>query len=59
MGDVLIYHPGTGAQVQVPEEAVYHYRQSGWLLQSEWEANQAQAAAAAAKAAKPAKSEDK
>jgi len=57
----VIYHPETQATVVVPPEAVPHYRLSGWLLLSEWEANQAQAAEAeaAAKQAKPSKSEEK
>jgi len=46
MSDVLAYHPETGATVVVGEEAMYHLRQSGWLLASEHEANQAAAAAA-------------
>jgi hypothetical protein len=61
MSDVLIVHPPTGNTAVVPEEAVHHYRRSGWLLQSEHDENQAQAAAAAAKAPKAkaaAKSED-
>jgi len=59
MTDVLAYHPETGATVVVGEEAMYHLRQSGWLLASEHEANQAaaeQAAAPSAKTAKTAKS---
>ena len=54
MSDVLIYHPGTGAQVAVPEEAMPHYRLSGWLLQSEYDANQAAAAEPAKSSKKPA-----
>lgn len=49
MSDVLIYHPGTQAQIAVHEEAVPHYRRSGWLLQSEHDENQAAAQAAQAK----------
>ena len=55
MGDVYIYHPGTGATVAVPEEALPHHRQSGWLLSSEHTANEAQAAETEAKQAKAAK----
>ena len=44
MSDVVAYHPGTEAQVQVPEESMPHLRASGWLLLSEHLANQAQAA---------------
>jgi hypothetical protein len=59
MSDVLIYHPGTQATATVPDDAVHHYRRSGWLLASEHEDNQAQAAKVAAKAAKTAaKSEE-
>lgn len=55
MADTFIYHPGTDATVPVPEESVWHYRQAGWLLRSEWDEQQAQAAkrdAAEAEAAK-------
>ena len=52
MSDVVIYHPGTEAQVAVPEESLPHYRQSGWLLLSEHQANEAQRAEREA-AAKP------
>ena len=41
MSDVTIYHPGTGQRASVPEEAVWHHRQSGWLLLSEHEQNEA------------------
>lgn len=61
MSDVLIYHPETGHQVRVPEQAMPHYRLSGWLLQSEHDANQAalEAQAASSKSAAPAESEEK
>ena len=52
MSEVRAYHPGTGGEAIVDEEAMSHLRRSGWLLTSEWEANQA--AAAEAEAAKPA-----
>ena len=54
MSDVVIYHPGTEAQVAVPEESLPHYRQSGWLLLSEHQENEAAAEreAAASKAVK-------
>jgi hypothetical protein len=35
---VSIYHPGLDRHTTVPEVAVPHYRRSGWLLSSEWEA---------------------
>ena len=41
MSDVVIYHPGTGAQASVPAEGLPHYRQSGWLLLDEHNANEA------------------
>ncbi len=44
MSDVVAYHPGTEAQVPVPEESMYHLRASGWLLWDEHLANQAAAA---------------
>lgn len=37
MADVQIYHPSTEGVADVPEEAVWHYRQSGWVLLSEWQ----------------------
>jgi hypothetical protein len=55
MSDVVIYHPGTAGQAAVPEESLPHYRQSGWLLLSEHNANEATRAeqeAAASKASK-------
>ena len=55
MSDVVIYHPGTGGQVAVPEEGLPHYRAAGWLLLSEHQENEAQRAereAAASKAVK-------
>jgi hypothetical protein len=42
MSDVVIYHPGTDATTAVPEEGLPHYRQSGWLLLSEHQANEAE-----------------
>jgi hypothetical protein len=55
VSDVVIYHPGTGGQAAVPEEGLPHYRQSGWLLLSEHQENEAareQREAAASKASK-------
>ncbi len=55
MSDVTIYHPGTELRVAVPEEALPHYRASGWLLLSEHQENEAareQREAAASKASK-------
>ena len=49
MSDVVIYHPGTGAQVTVHEEALPQLRRSGWLLLSEHQENQAAAESAASK----------
>ena len=49
MSDVAIYHPGTGGQASVPEEAVWHYRQAGLLLLSEHQDNEAAREAAASK----------
>jgi hypothetical protein len=46
-----MYHPETQATITVHPAAVPQYRQSGWLLRSEWEANQAAAADAAVDAA--------
>jgi hypothetical protein len=58
-----IYHPGTQGRVMVAEESVWHYRQSGWILYSEWleaqaeqAAREAEQAAAAEKAEKAARS---
>jgi hypothetical protein len=59
MSEVRAVHPGTGGEALVDEEAMFHLRQSGWLLASEHEANQAAAAEAEAKSAKGSKSEDK
>lgn len=59
MSDVRAYHPDTGGEALVPQEAMHHLRQSGWLLASEHEANQAAAEAAAVKGkAKTAKSDE-
>ena len=41
MSDVIIYHPGTEGRVSVPEEALPHYRRSGWRLLSEHQENEA------------------
>lgn len=35
---VSVYHPELDRHSIVPESAVPHYRRSGWLLSSEWEA---------------------
>jgi hypothetical protein len=51
---VLAYHPETGAEVVVDDEAMVHLRGSGWLLSSEHQENVAAAEAAAAKPDKPA-----
>lgn len=59
MPDVEICHPGTGGTALVPDGAVSHYRQSGWLLRSEHEANQAAAEEAAAAAEKTTKKDAK
>ena len=40
-----MYHPGIEQHAVVAPEAVAQYRQSGWLLASEHEANQADEAA--------------
>lgn len=53
MSDVVIYHPATGQQAAVPEEGMPHYRQSGWLLLSEHQQNEAEAAEREAAASKP------
>lgn len=50
MSDVLIYHPVTGAQSAVPEESVPHHRRAGWLLLSEYQANEGAREEAEAKA---------
>lgn len=49
MSDVVIYNPVTDQRASVPEEAVWHHRQSGWLLLSEHEQNEADREAAASK----------
>jgi len=54
MSDVVIYHPGIAQQAAVPEEALPHYRQSGWLLLSEHQENEATAAEREAAASKTA-----
>jgi hypothetical protein len=54
MANVVIYHPETQANTTVPEDSVWHYRQSGWLLRSEFDENEALAASRAAEAGKQA-----
>ncbi len=44
--DIAIYHPQTQAVINVPEESVWHYRQSGWITYAEWQENEALRAAA-------------
>lgn len=62
---VMIYHPETEGSVDVPAEAIWHYRQSGWLTRDEWQEHQErqkeQAAqeAAAAKTSAARKASDK
>ena len=58
MSDVVIYHPGTDATVAVPEEAVPHYRMSGWLLLSEHQENEAARVAREAAEARPSRKGD-
>jgi hypothetical protein len=41
MSNVVIYHPGLDRSESVPEEGLPHYRQSGWLLLSEHQENEA------------------
>lgn len=53
----VIYHPETQASVVVDEEAVSHYRRSGWVRVEEWRELEAQRAAEAAEAAKASASE--
>ena len=59
MSDVVIVHPGTQGQALVPEESLPHYRQSGWLLLSEHESNEAARVEREAAASKPAGKGDK
>jgi hypothetical protein len=59
MSDVIIYHPGTQGRVAVPEEALPHYRMSGWLLLSEHEENEAARAEREAAASKTSVKGDK
>ena len=40
----VIWHPVTGATAEVSEDAVWHHRQSGWLLASEREEHEARVA---------------
>jgi hypothetical protein len=53
---VQMWHPETGGTFEAPDDAVPHYRQSGWLRLDERDEHEARAAerAAAAQAA-PAK----
>jgi hypothetical protein len=53
MSDVVIYHPGTEAQVAVPEESLPQMRRSGWLLLSEHQENEAAREKREAAASKP------
>ena len=58
----VIWHPVTGATAEVSDDAVWHHRQSGWLLASEredHEARLAERAAAQDKAAAKAAPSDK
>ena len=55
---VQAYHPETRATLTVTEGQLAHMRASGWLLLSEYQANQAAEKAAAEKAPKGAKSTD-
>ncbi len=59
---VHAYHPETGGSAVLTEDQLAHMRQAGWMLQAEFdeqEAARAEAAAAAEKASKPSKSEGK
>lgn len=56
MASVLAYHPETGGEATVGDEAMVHLRRSGWLLRSEHEENVAAAQKAEAEAAKSDKS---
>lgn len=47
---VHAYHPETGHHLVLDTAQLDHMRQSGWVLASEWEAQQQAAAAAAAAA---------
>jgi hypothetical protein len=44
----LMWHPVTGGVFDAPDEAVPHYRQSGWLLAAEREEHEQRAAERAA-----------
>ncbi len=57
MSDIVMYHPGIGAQAVMPESAVPHLRVSGWLTLDEHNANQAEAEAREAAASKTASKE--
>jgi hypothetical protein len=54
MSDVVIYHKDLDRSESVPEEGLPHYRQSGWLLLSEHQANEAEREKREAAASKPA-----
>jgi hypothetical protein len=57
MVNVEIFHPETQATVGVPEESVGHYRQSGWVLRSDWVEQQAAEQRRAEQAAKDPKAD--
>jgi hypothetical protein len=44
----LMWHPVTGGVFDAPDDAVPHYRQSGWLLAAEREEHERRAAQRAA-----------
>ena len=50
----VMWHPETGGTFEAPDEAVAHYRQSGWLRLDEREDHEARMAERAA-AAQPAR----
>ena len=55
---VHAYHPATGGSAVLTEDQLAHMRQAGWMLQSEFDEQEAKAAAEAAaeKASKTAQS---
>jgi len=55
--DVMIFHPGTGLNVAVPEESVWHYRGSGWITEAEHQEHLAAEQSAADEAARAARKE--
>lgn len=59
MVDVLIWHPTTDGSAVVPVESLHHYRQAGWMLESEHQENLAHEAALAAAAERVAKASSK